>query len=88
MTSTKKTSQLTGKAYEESDYTVVIAVVRWLKRIIILQKRAVVVEFWALVSSVARRFFSTARRFLSLPVACGDAHARRQQWCGQTPFCV
>jgi len=31
-----QTSQLAGKAYEDSDYTIVIAVVHWLKRILIV----------------------------------------------------
>ena len=41
----QETSQLTGKAYEDSDYTVVIAVMHGLKRIIIVQKLTLVVEF-------------------------------------------
>ena len=40
----KETSQLTGKAYEDSDYTLAIAVVHRLKRIIIMQKLTLVVE--------------------------------------------
>ena len=39
----KETSQLAGKAYEDSDYTLAIAVVHRLKRIIV-QKLILVVE--------------------------------------------
>ena len=34
----KETSQLAGKAYEDSDYTMVIAIVHWLKLIVTVQK--------------------------------------------------
>jgi len=44
-----QTSQLTGKAYEDSDYTVVITVMHWSKCIIIVQK--LTSEIWALLSS-------------------------------------
>ena len=47
----KETSQLTGKAYEDSDCTIEIVVMHWLKRTIIVQKLSLVVEFWALLSS-------------------------------------
>ena len=36
---------------KDSDYTIVIAIVHWLKRIIILQKLTSVVEFWAVLFS-------------------------------------
>ena len=44
------TSQLAGKGYKDSDYTLVIAIMHWQKRIIIVQKLTLVVELWALLS--------------------------------------
>jgi len=38
-----QTSQLTGKAYKDSDYTIVITMMQW-QRIIIVQKLTFVVE--------------------------------------------
>jgi len=43
-------SRLAGKAYEDSEHTIVIAVVHWVKHIIIVQKLTPVVEIWVLVS--------------------------------------
>jgi len=43
-------SRLAEKAYEDSEYTIVITVVHWLKHLIV-QKLTSVVEIWALLSS-------------------------------------
>ena len=45
------TSQLMGKGYKDSDYTFVITIMQWHKRIVIVQKLTLVVEVWALLSS-------------------------------------
>ena len=38
------------KGYKVSDYTLVIAIMQWHKRIIIVQKLTLAVELWALLS--------------------------------------
>jgi len=72
-------SQLAGKAYEDSDYTIVIAVVHWFKCIIIVQKLTLVVEFWALF---VFPLIAVARLPLWCHI-CSDARWQ-QQWCSQT----
>jgi len=42
---------LAARAYEDSDYTIVIAIVHRLKNIIIVQKLTSMVEIWVLLSS-------------------------------------
>ena len=70
----KKTSQLIRKAYEDVDYTVVIAVVHLHKRIIIIvQKLTLVVE---VISPIVFLLIATARSLLRRHVhVCGDANA-------------
>jgi len=55
------TSQLAGKGYKDSDYTVVIAIMQWHKRIIIVQKLTLVVKLWALLSPRCLPSSSSAR---------------------------
>jgi len=70
---------LQGKAYEDSDYTIVIAVVHWLKRITIMQKLTSLVKLWALLPS--RR--SPLLVDCSCDVTYICAHWQ-EQWCSET----
>jgi len=44
-------SRLAAKGHDDSVYTIVIAVLHWVKPVIIAQKLTSVVEIWALLSS-------------------------------------